>query len=253
VSGPVDPLAVDLPAGIDGCFTTRYGGLSPAPWDELNLGLHVEDEPGRVLANRDLLARHLGTAWVGFPQQVHGAGVLVVDAVRAGSRRIVRGGARGVDALVTREPGTPIGVLVADCLPVLLADPIGRVVGVAHAGRRGLAAGVLQNTLAAMVTCGATPADCVAVIGPGVCAGCYEVPAAMRDEVAAVVSGSAATTRQGTPSLDLAAGAAGILRALGVGDVRTVASCTMEDQRFYSFRRQGRTGRFAGVVMLTAP
>jgi YfiH family protein len=250
VSGSIDPLDAGLTDGVVGLFTTRAGGVSADRWSELNLGLHVEDEARRVLANRDLLAQHLGSSWVNFPQQIHGAAVLVVDAERAGRRQIVRGGARGVDALVTREPRTPIGVLAADCLPVLLADAGRSVVGVAHAGRPGLAAGILQATVAAMVDTGAHPADIAAVIGPGVCGLCYEVPEAMRDEVAAIVPGSSAVTRQGTPSLDLAAGAEGVLRDLGVGEVRRIGICTLEDPRFYSYRRDGQTGRFAGVVML---
>jgi YfiH family protein len=248
--GSIDPLDAELPAGTIGMFTTRAGGVSAGAWSGLNLGIHVEDETRRVLANRDLLGRHLGSAWVNFPQQVHGAGVLVVDADRAGRRRIVRGGARGVDALVTREPRTPLGVLSADCLPVLFADARHGVVGAAHAGRLGLAAGVLRATLAAMVETGAVAADIVAVVGPGICGRCYEVPEAMRDAVAAVVPGSAATTRHGTPSLDLAAGAETILRGAGLGEVRSIGVCTLEDPRFYSHRRDGLTGRFAGVVML---
>ena len=101
-----------------------------------------------------------------------------------------------------------------------------------------------------MIDLGARMADCVAVIGPGVCGRCYEVPAAMRDEVATRVPGTAATTRDGSPSLDLAAGAAALLDGLGVGHVRRTEICTMEDDRFYSYRRDGVTGRFAGVVML---
>jgi polyphenol oxidase len=252
VSGPLDPLAAALPEGVVGVFTTRVGGLSSPPWDELNLALHVDDEPRRVLANRDLLGRYLDTSWVNLPQQVHGAGVLVVDSVRAGRRRIVHGGARGVDALVTREPRTPIGVLVADCLPILIADAGSGVVAAAHVGRRGLAAGVLQNTVAEMVTLGARVGDCVAVIGPGVCARCYEVPEQMRAEVGALVPGTATTTSAGTPSLDLPAGAAYLLNAAGIGSVRPTGICTVEDPRFYSYRRDGVTGRFAGVIMRQA-
>jgi hypothetical protein len=126
------------------------------------------------------------------------------------------------------------------------------VLAAAHAGRPGLAAGVLQATVAAMVECGARPADVVAVIGPGVCGRCYEVPAEMRAEVGAIVPGSAATTRAGTPALDLPAGAEQILLAAGVGTVRRTDVCTIEDARFFSYRRDGRTGRFAGVVMRRA-
>jgi polyphenol oxidase len=253
VSGPPAPLSslsADLPEGVTGFFTTRFGGTSEGVWAEANLALHVADDVDRVLANRALLGRWLGAGWVNFPQQVHGAGVLVVDSAAAGGRRITRGGARGVDALVTALPGTPVGVLVADCLPVLMADGRHGVVAAAHAGRRGLAAGVLQATVTAMLTAGAQPADCVAVIGPSVCGRCYEVPADMRDDVERRVPGSAATSRRGTPSLDLAAGAERILRTAGFGDVRQTAVCTVEDERFYSYRRDGRTGRCAGVVMV---
>jgi YfiH family protein len=142
-------------------------------------------------------------------------------------------------------------VQVADCLPVLFADPEHQVVAAAHAGRRGLAGGVLQATVEAMRAAGAVPADTVALIGPGVCGACYEVPAEMRDEVDATVPGSAASTRDGRPSLDLPAGALGVLERLGLGQIRRSDSCTVEDARFYSHRRDGVTGRFAGVVMLT--
>lgn len=242
-------LAADLPEGIDGFFTTRAGGVGGPPWGEFNLALHVGAEPTQVLANRDRLAARLGTSWVSLPEQVHGAEVLVVDAALAETSDIVRGGAPGVDALVTREVGTPIGVLVADCLPVLVADARAGVVAAAHAGRRGLAAGVLQATIGAMVASGGRPADAVAVIGPGVCGRCYEVPGWMRDEVGAVVPDTAATTSAGTPSLDLASGAERVLRDAGVGTVRRMRICTVEDPRFYSYRRDGRTGRFAAVIV----
>jgi YfiH family protein len=250
VSGRIDPLTAAFPPGVVGLFTTRFGGVSAGPWAELNLALHVEDEPRRVLANRDLLARHLGTGWVNFPQQVHGAGVLVVDKARAGRRQIVHGGARNVDALVTTGRRTPLGILVADCLPVLIADPSHGVVAAAHAGRRGLAGGVLQATIAAMVASGAEVGDAVAVIGPAVGGRCYEVPAWMRDEVAAVVPGTATTTTAGTPALDLPAGAERILRDAGIGVVTNTGICTVTDPRFYSYRRDGVSGRFAGVVMI---
>lgn len=250
MSSGLDVLDAGLGAGIAGGFTTCAGGVSVPPWAALNLALHVDDEVRRVLANRDLLARHLGSSWVNFPQQIHGAGVLVVDRERAGRRRITSGGAAGVDALVTAEPRVPIGVLVADCLPVLLVDPVHRVVGVAHAGRRGLAAGVLQATLDAMAGLGADPASTRAVIGPAICGRCYEVPEEMRDEVDAAVPGAATVTRVGTPALDLPAGAVRVLRTAGVSKVRSLGICTAEDDRFYSYRRDGRTGRFAGFVML---
>jgi hypothetical protein len=152
------------------------------------------------------------------------------------------------DALVSAAAGVPVAVLVADCLPVLLADPGARVVGAAHAGRRGLLAGVLPRTVEAMVALGAEPARLQAAVGPaaGVC--CYEVPQDMHDEAVAALPSLAGTTTWGTPSLDLRAAAVAQLRALGLGGVRTVGGCTVEDATLYSYRRSPVTGRFAGVV-----
>jgi YfiH family protein len=181
-----------------------------------------------------------------FPQQVHGADIEVI----ADLPDLMDPGVAGADAVVTAVAGLPLGVLVADCMPVLLADPVHRVAAAAHAGRRGLAAGVLQNTVRAMVGLGADPSSTSAVIGPSACGRCYEVPEDMRDEVDATVPGTAARTSRGTASLDLPAGAVGTLNALGVARVEVLGICTMEDERFYSFRRSRNTGRFAGVVML---
>ncbi len=233
-------------------FTTRAGGVSTAPWDDLNLALHVGDDPRHVRANRDLLAAQLGTARVTFPNQVHGSRVMVIDASWQVPEDLAVVDAPGADAIVTTRRDFAIGVLVADCIPVLLADADARVGAVAHVGRRGLAAGVLQSTVAAMVACGARPGAVVAAIGPGICGGCYEVPVEMRDEIESVVPGTAATTRTGTPSLDLTGGAAQVLRVSGIEDVRATGVCTFEDPRFYSYRRDGVTGRFAGVVVLAA-
>jgi polyphenol oxidase len=250
VSRPPDLLLADLPEGVVGGFSTRHGGVSDPPWDELNLALHVEDDSQRVLANRLALAQRLGATDLLLPHQVHGAQVFVVDASRKSPERFAAAGPPEADALVTTQPTAPLGVLVADCLPVLMADTGNRVVGAAHVGRRGLVGGVLQATINAMVVAGTRPADIVAVIGPGACGRCYEVPERMRDEVDAIVPGSASTTRAGTPGLDLAAGAEHILAGAGIGTVRQTGICTIEDARFYSYRRDGRTGRFAGVIML---
>jgi YfiH family protein len=144
-----------------------------------------------------------------------------------------------------------LGVLVADCLPVLLADPAARVVAVAHAGRRGLLAGVLPRVVAAMAALGAQPAGIRASVGPAAGGCCYEVPAQMQEEAVASVPELLATTSWGTPSLDLRAGAVAQLRGLGLSAVTTAGGCTIEDESFYSYRRSGRTGRFAGVVVLT--
>ncbi len=242
-----DLLDAGLPAPAWGGFTMRTGGVSKPPWDALDLAIHVGDSRADVLVNRRLLADALGCRQLAYAEQVHGAGVAVLDRPPG----VAGVGAPGVDALVTASPGLGLVVLAADCLPVLLADPRAGVVAAVHAGRSGLTAGVLQSSLAAMAGLGATPAGISAVLGPSVCGRCYELPAELADEVGRLVPGSRDTTRRGTPSVDLAAGAEALLRTAGVSDVSRVGGCTLEQpERFYSFRRDGRTGRHAGVVRL---
>jgi YfiH family protein len=248
---PLELLPAGLPAPAGGAFATRRGGVSAAPYDTLNLGMHVEDEWRRVHANRELLAAAAGLAPgdLVFAQQVHGAGVATVDR---SSSRGPDGGVAAVDALVTATPGLGLVVLAADCLPVLLADPDAGVVAAAHAGRPGLVAGVLQAAVAQMAALGADPQRVRASIGPAACGRCYELPEALADEVGRAVPGSRATTRQGTPSVDLVAGAVAVLRQVHVTAVETVGGCTLEQpDRWFSYRRDGRTGRHAGVVWLT--
>lgn len=153
------------------------------------------------------------------------------------------------DAMVTATPGLGLMVRVADCVPVLLADPRAGVVGVAHAGRAGVVLGVVERAAEAMADLGA--GHLRAWIGPHVCAGCYEVPAPMRDEVERRRPGTAATTRWGTPSIDLAAGVRAQLDAVGA-DVVEVGGCTLEEPRLHSYRRDGAaSGRLGGLVWLS--
>jgi polyphenol oxidase len=226
--------------------TTRAGGRSAGPFARFNLSTGVGDDPVAVAANRRRLATELGVRGVVFLNQVHGTQVAVVDAVpRPGEPD-----RPGTDAAVTALPGVALAVLTADCVPVLLADPQAGVVGVAHAGRVGAAAGVLSATLAAMEGLGARAGDCEALLGPAVCGACYEVPAEMRDEVGAALPGSATRTRRGTPGLDLRAGLRTQLAALGVAKVGVDPRCTVEDPDLYSYRRDRRTGRLAAVTWL---
>lgn len=240
-------LPAALPAPARGAFTTRDGGLSTGPYAGLNLSLAVGDEQQRVATNRELLVHAVGADDLVLAQQVHGAGVAVVSGGRSPAPPA---GLAGVDALVTDQPGLGLLVLAADCLPVLLADPVAGVVAAAHAGRQGLVAGVLQCTVAAMAGLGARPEAVTAVLGPAAGGCCYEVPQEMADAVEAAVPGSATRTRAGTQSVDLRAGAEALLRAAGVGTVQSVAACTVDDPRFYSYRRSRVTGRHGGVVLL---
>ncbi len=225
-------------------FTDRFGGASAPPYDEFNLGGQVGDDPAAVEVNRELLARAFGLAreHVLFMDQVHGAGVAVVDGPWDPGRPLPR-----VDALVTAARGLALAVLVADCAPVLLADPVAGVVAAAHAGRTGLVAGVIDATLDAMAGLGADPSRIIARVGPTICGACYEVPAAMAAEVAAAVPGTASTTRAGTAGVDVRAGVLGQLTARRT-DVAAVGPCTYESAAHFSYRRAASTGRCAGIV-----
>lgn len=244
----VDVLEVDLGPGIRAGFTRRRGGVSRGPWEGLNLGLHVEDARADVLANRRLVERWAGMP-VWYPHQVHGREVAVLDVPPSPSDAL-GSGADGApcDAAVTDVAGHAVAVVVADCVPVLLADPGAGVVAAAHAGRPGLLAGVLEATVAAMVARGARPGAVRAVLGPAAGPCCYEVPAAMRDDAAARIPATAATTRAGTPSIDLRAGCLEVLARVGVADVSAVGGCTIDDAGLFSYRRSKVTGRFGGVV-----
>ena len=173
--------------------------------------------------------------------QQHGAEVHHVGDDDPGDDPLPR-----VDALTTCRHDVGLVVRAADCVPVLIGSTEG-VVGAAHAGRRGMALGVVPRLVDRLVDLGAT--DLTAWIGPHICGGCYEVPPEMREEVAEIVPASYATTTWGTPSLDLGAGVRTQLAAAGVGDVREVGSCTREDPRWPSYRREGpASARLAGVV-----
>jgi hypothetical protein len=225
--------------------TDRRGGRSASPYDSFNLGDHVGDDPRDVAANRGRVARELGVAedrlvWM---SQVHGAGVRVVDGPQAGP-------VPDTDALVTSTPGLVLCVLVADCVPILLADSATGVVAAVHAGREGLRRGVVPATLSAMASLGARARHVTALLGPAVCGACYEVPEAMQAEVAAVAPAAAVPTRRGTPGLDLRAGIADLLRKTGIPEVVLDPRCTVEDPLLFSHRRDGVTGRQAGLVWL---
>ncbi len=240
-------LDADLGPGVTALVTTRAGGLSRGSYASLDLGLHVGDDPTHVAVNRDRVARRLG-APVTYLNQVHGAHVVVVDAAPAAPGTV--SDAVDGDALVSTLPGVGLAVMVADCLPILLADAGAGVVGAAHAGRRGLALGVVPATVEAMRALGARPEAIHAYVGPAICGSCYEVGEVVQAEVVAVVPESISTTSRGTAGLDLAAGAVAQLAQAGVRSVELAGVCTLEDERFFSYRRDGVTGRFAGVVVL---
>ncbi|MFJ8789692.1 peptidoglycan editing factor PgeF [Streptomyces sp. NPDC102462] len=236
----------DTVNGAHFAFTDRWGGVSAVPYEELNLGGAVGDDPDAVRANRELAAKALGldAARVVWMNQVHGAGVAVVDGPWADRP------APEVDAIVTVRPGLALAVLTADCTPVLLADPVARVAAAAHAGRPGLVAGVVPAAVHAMMELGADPARIVARTGPAVCGRCYEVPEAMRADVSAVEPAAHSETSWGTPAVDVSAGVHAQLDRLGVRDRAQSPVCTLESDDHFSYRRDRTTGRLAGYVWL---
>lgn len=249
---PLAVLEVDLGEGVRAGFTTRAGG---------NLGFAEADEAEDARINRRFVERWAGGP-IAFSTQVHGADIALVSPLGDAVGDLVVHRCSGpsltsvgrYDGLVAIH-GAGIGVLVADCVPVLLADPGAGVVGAVHAGRRGLAGGVVQAGLATMVAHGARPERIRAAIGPAICGKCYEVPPELRTEVAAVMPSTWGTTSWGTPALDLPAGVAAVLAAAGVRHIQRLAICTRTDERFYSYRRAQQvgatTGRFAGLIRAT--
>lgn len=235
---------------VEVAFTDRSGGASTGSFAELNLAGVGADDPALVARNLDRVLE----AFTGLPdtpvaamRQVHGRGVAVVDAptddpVTAHDDLPV------ADALVTTTPGLTLLVRVADCVPVLLADPGEGAVAAVHAGRSGLVAGVVPAAVAALGDLGAR--QLTAWIGPSICGRCYEVPASMRDDVCAVVPQAWAETSWGTPAVDVGAGVRAQLAETGI-QVVDAARCTRESTDLYSYRRDGdRSGRFAGLVRL---
>lgn len=226
-------------------FTTRKGGVSKVPYGSFNLGDHVGDEPAAVNANRLRLAKAVGLdpdriVWM---EQVHSNTVTVVDGPQQSPVEVT-------DALVTTEKGLALAVLVADCVPVLLSDTEAGVVAAVHAGRLGARNGIVAKTVETMVGLGATPANIHALLGPAASGKNYEVPAEMAADVERHLPGSTTTTAKGTTGVDIRVGLVRQLLSLGVRSIDADPRCTIEDKDLFSYRREGVTGRQAGLVWL---
>lgn len=228
--------------GVDWAFTDRSGGVSVGTYASLNLGAHVDDDPDAVSRNRSRVARKfgLGAADLRFMRQVHGTGVAWVSADQ-------HAGEQEADVLITDDPGVALVVLVADCTPILLLDRTEGLVAAVHAGRVGFTTGVVGTALDALRDRGAR--DLEAVVGPSVCPRCYEVPADLREAAAEASPAAYSVSRTGTPAIDVAAGVVDHLQVAGVA-VTWLPGCTREDDTIFSHRRDGVTGRFAGVIRL---
>lgn len=228
---------------VDLAFTDRLDGVSAAPWDSLDLAL---DGDGPAASRAENLRRVLDDFAphddLADLVQVHGADVVTVGRPGESWRR------PDADAVVASRPGVTLLVRAADCVPVLLADPVNGVVGAAHAGRLGLQRAVVPATVARMRELGAR--DLTAWIGPSICGGCYEVPSDLQEGVAAQHPAARSTTTWGTPALDIAAGVRAQLHADDVA-VIDADRCTRESPDLFSYRRDGRSaGRHAGLIRL---
>lgn len=227
-------------------FTTRAGGVSDSPYDSFNLGNHVGDDPARVDANRARLAASVGLdptdiVWM---EQLHTATVTVVDGPQHHP-------VEATDAVVTTRKNLALAVLVADCVPLLLSDHSAGVVAAVHAGRMGARNGIARATVEKMVKLGANPANMHAVMGPAASGKNYEVPEDMANDVEAHLPGAKTRTSQGTWGVDVRAGLIRQLMGLGVTNIDSDPRCTIADGDFFSYRRDGTTGRQAGLIWLT--
>ncbi len=271
MASPAGPALVLRPFpfhgdGVTAVVTTRHGGVSTGAYASLNLGDHVGDDHEAVLENRRRLCAALGVGRLTVADQQHTARVAVIGAALAGRGHAGADDARAAlpatDAMVTDLPGVALATIVADCAPVVLFDPVRRVAGVAHCGRRGIVLGALPQTVATMrATFGCLPGDLLAGIGPAIGAASYEIGAAEAAEVAAAFGGAAVggtgllrPTRPGHSTFDLLAALRIQLRDAGVADGNVYpmgvdTRATTED--FFSDRAARPCGRFMAVTVLS--
>ena len=216
-------------------FTNRHGGFSHGDYSSWNLASHVGDDLADVELNRTKLREQVGDFVV--MSQVHGDTVVVVDKVPAE--------VPVADALITNKRNLALVVMVADCIPLLLRSE--ELVAAVHVGRAGLMNTIALKTVARMRELGAMQIS--GSIGPAICGSCYEVPQDLHDQVSAIHPLASSKTRIGTPALDLPKA---LIAALAADDVPVVisAGCTLEDDSYFSFRRDKVTGRQAGIISL---
>lgn len=238
-------LLGSLGAAVRFAVTTRAGGVSRAPYDTLNLSTAVGDDPIAVAENRRRVKDSCGLRSVCFQYAEHGAHIEEIDFPRASSAADPV-----ADGMVTTVPGVGLAALVGDCVPFAVTDVGGGVVAVGHCGWRGLLAGVVEAVVDAVRVRAKGPL--LAAIGPAICSACYPVGEDVAARVVAKVPAAAARTPEGRPALDLRAGVDAELGLRGVEVTRVVGGCTYEDPRFFSHRRDGRTGRHALLAWLEA-
>jgi YfiH family protein len=241
----------DVPSHVKAAATCRYGGVSAAGYESLNLATHVGDDPGQVNQNRRRLEAALdlpqAPRWI---EQVHSPVVVCAEDIDADGHGDVTVTA---DGAWTDRPGVVCAVLTADCLPVLLCDAAGTRVAAVHAGWRGLAAGILGNALDVFTGAGIAAGQIRVWFGPAIGRAAYEVDAAVRDavlELEPACRGSFMASRPGHWHFSLYAAARAILGAQGVTAISGGALCTFSEQRFYSYRRDNVCGRQASLIWI---
>jgi len=239
-------------------ITNRYGGFSQPPFDSLNLGLHVGDDPAMVQKNRDALKTVLPNEPI-WLNQVHGTQVIDADSRNDWSN------VPSADASVTSTPGQVLAIMTADCLPVLLASKDGKVVGAAHAGWRGLAAGVIEQTVALMrakqtqqtQTHAQTQSEILVYLGPAIGSHAFEVGSEVRDIFMAQNPASDACFEQlqekGKYLADIYALATLRLNALGIEQIEGGDECTLQNPDYFSYRRDQQTGRMGSFIWIETP
>ena len=216
-------------------FTKRTGGQSHGAFASLNLGTHVGDDLDTVVKNREILTSLVGPTQ--FMNQVHGDRIALIEEVIDEIPT--------ADALVTGIPGIALAVMVADCIPLLLSSP--ESVAAVHVGRKGLVNEITRKTISVMRDMGAT--EISAIVGPSICGSCYEVSEDVFLEVIATHPSAQCRTPQGTFSLDLPKALLEVLQDEGIRVINEF-QCTVESEDLFSYRRDGVTGRQAGVISL---
>jgi YfiH family protein len=222
-------------------FTSRNGGVSVAPYDSLNLALHVGDDPEAVKKNREILASQFGAHPTSFHfmNQVHGNSVAIIKEDSLSEDLPT------ADALFTTVSGRYLVTLIADCIPLLLRSP-GAVAAV-HVGRQGLVRGVFEKSLEVFAHHGIAAHDITAELGPSICGRCYEVDSEMHKDVTTQIPATAKNISQSC--LNIEAGLIAKLEAAGI-QWKSSGLCTLHDPGYFSYRRDGVTGRQAGVITL---
>lgn len=233
-------------------FTSRLGGVSAPPYDSLNVGRYLGDSEENVWLNRERIAQSIGSDII-WMNQTHSS--RVVEVKPGFTSEIMNCDGMILNGSAFEEVGLAVPALavqVADCVPVLFACEDGRCIGAVHAGRVGFTSGIIRNTVEEFAALGVTPDKLRAAVGPSICGHCYEVPEDLQASVSRYEPATFTWTSWNTPGLDIRAGVVSQLKRLGVDVVFASKRCTFEDESLFSYRREGTTGRFCGLVKIAS-